>query len=168
MKKILLFLSIAFAGCGAKTNEDIAKDLIAERLKTTLPDFNNYEALNYGTMGKAFLPYEETDQYIKNTKAVQMFKDSISILQQLITAKKTASADGTDVKYKERMQQLLDSAKLKNDTINSGKRVYIPEQLFKLTHAYKVKDKSGVEKTTEEAYYFDKDFKKIQKVQKIY
>jgi hypothetical protein len=36
MKKLLLLLSIALAGCGPKTNEDIAKDLITERLKSQL------------------------------------------------------------------------------------------------------------------------------------
>lgn len=167
MKKLLLLLSIAIAGCGPKTNEDIAKDLIAERLKTNLPDFNNYEGVNYGTMGKAFLPYEESDQYVNNTKALNTFKDSVTILKQLI-ASKNGSSKVTGNGYKERMEQLLDSVKVKSEIISADKRTYVPEQLFKLTHAYKVKEKSGIEKTTEEAFYFDKNFKKIVKVEKIY
>jgi hypothetical protein len=129
-----------------------------------LPDFNGYEGVNYGTMGKAFLPYEETEQYLNNTKALNAYKDSVAILKQLI-ASGDASSKG---EYKTRMERLNDSVNVKTETINSDKRNYVPEQLFKLTHAYKVKEKSGIEKTTEEAFYFDKNFKKIVKVEKIY
>src|SRR3954453_21923132 len=123
MKKLLLLLSIAIAGCGPKPNEDIAKDLISERLKTSLPDFNSYEGVNYGTMGKAFLPYEETEKYVNNTKALSVFKDSVTTLKQLIAAKNGSG-------YKQRMEQLLDSINVKTELINSDKRNYVPEQLF--------------------------------------
>ena len=168
MKKILLFLSIAVAGCGPKTTDDKAKELITQHLKSSLPDFNNYESLNFGTMELTFLPYEETDAYVSNLKAIKALKDSADILQQLLQANTSGAAGGGADLYKIRRQQLLDSATAKNDFIHAGKRIYVPEQLPKITHAYKVKDKSGDKKTTEEAYYFDKDFKKIIKVKKIY
>ena len=168
MKKLLFFLAIALAGCGAKTTDDKAKELITQHLKTSLPDFNNYESLNFGTMELAFLPYEETDAYVSNLKAIKLLKDSADILQQLLQANNAGSAGGVSDQYKVRRQQLLDSASAKNDFIHAGKRVYVPEQLPKITHAYKLKDKSGDEKTTEEAYYFDKDFNKIIKVKKVY
>ncbi len=168
MKKLLFFLAIALTGCGAKTTDDKAKELITQHLKTSLPSFNNYESLNFGTMELAFLPYEETDTYVSNLKAIKALKDSADILQQLSQANTTGSADGANEQYKQRRQQLLDSATAKNDFIHAGKRVYVPEQLPKISHAYTVKDKSGDEKKTEEAYYFDKDFTKIIKVKKIY
>ena len=168
MKKILLFLAIAVAGCGAKTTDDKAKDLITQHLKSSLPDFNSYESLNFGTMELAFLPYEETDVYVSNQKAIKALKDSADILQQLLQSKDTSLAGGANEQYKIKRQQLLDSATAKKDFIYAGKRVYVPEQLPKISHAYTVKDKSGDEKKTEEAYYFDKDFTKIIKVKKIY
>lgn len=168
MKKIFLFLIIAIAGCGAKTTDDKAKELITAYLKTSLPNFNSYESLNFGTMELAFLPYEETATYVSNLKAIQALKDSADILQQLIQAKTAGSTDSFKELYKIRRQQLLDSAISKNDFIHAGKRIYVPEQLPKISHAYIIKDKSGEEKKTEEAYYFDKDFKKIIKVKKIY
>ena len=168
MKKLLLFLAIALAGCGAKTTDDKAKELITQYLKNSLPDFNNYESLNFGTMELAFLPYEETDTYVSNLKAIKVLKDSADILQQLLQANDAGLAGGANEQYKLRRQQLLDSASAKNNFIHAGKRVYVPEQLPKITHAYKVKDKSGDEKTTEDAYYFNKDFKKIVKVKKNY
>ena len=168
MKKLLLFLAIALAGCGAKTTDDKAKELITQYLKNSLPDFSNYESLNFGTMELAFLPYEETDTYVSNLKAIKVLKDSADILQQLLQANDAGLAGGANEQYKLRRQQLLDSASAKNNFIHAGKRVYVPEQLPKITHAYKVKDKSGDEKTTEDAYYFNKDFKKIIKVKKNY
>ncbi len=168
MKKILFFLAIAVAGCGAKTTDDKAKELITQHLKSSLPDFNNYESLNFGTMELAFLPFEETDAYVSNLKAIKALKDSADILQQLLQTNNAGSANVANEQYKLRRQQLLDSATAKNDFIHAGKRVYVPEQLPKITHAFKVKDKSGDEKKTEEAYYFDKNFTKIIKVKKIY
>ncbi len=168
MKKILLFLVIAVAGCGAKTNDDKAQELITQYLKTSLPDFNNYESLNFGTMELAFLPYEETDSYVNGLKAIQVLKDSADILQQLLQANAAGPSGGSNELYKIRRQQLLDSATAKKDFIYAGKRVYVPEQLPKITHAYLIKNKFEGEKKTEEAYYFDKDFKKIMKVKKIY
>ena len=168
MKKILLFLAIVVAGCGAKTTDDKAKELITEHLKTSLPDFNNYESLNFGTMELAFLPYEETDTYVSNIKAIKALKDSADILQQLLQGSTAGAASSLNELYKIRRQQLLDSATAKSDFIHAGKRIYVPEQLPKITHAYLIKDKLGGEKKTEEAFYFDKDFKKIMKVKKIY
>jgi len=168
MKKILLFLAIAVAGCGAKTNDDKAQELITEYLKTNLPDFKNYESLNFGTMELAFLPYEETETYVSGLKAIQAMKDSADILQQLVQANTAGPASSSNELYKTRRQQLLDSAQATKDFVYAGKRVYIPEQLPKITHAYLIKEKSTGEKKSEDAFYFDKDFKKIIKVKKIY
>lgn len=168
MKKILLFLAIAVAGCGAKTNDDKAKELITQYLKTSVPDFNNYESLNFGTMELAFLPYEETENYVSGLKAIKALKDSADILQQLVQANAVGSSSNSIELYKTRRQQLLDSAQAKKDFIFAGKRVYIPEQLPKITHAYLIKEKSAGDKKSEDAFYFDKDFKKIIKVKKIY
>lgn len=166
MKIVLLLLCVAFAGCGAKSNEDIARDLITEKLKTTLPAFENYESVNFGTMGTAFLPYEETDQYKANSKALNDYKDSVAVLEKMIRENKPASTE--EGKYKERMLQLMDSSKAINERNNEAKQGYTPEKLFKMTHSYILKDKSGPEKKTEEEFYFDKDLKKVVKVNKVY
>ena len=166
MKIVLLLLCVAFAGCGAKSNEDIAKDLIKEKLKTSLADFNMYESVNFGTLGTAFLPYEETEQNIANVKGINECKDSILVLEKLISENKTASP--AIAGYKIRLQQLQDSTTAKSERNNSAKQGYTPEKLFKLTHAYILKDKSGMEKKTEEEFYFDKDLKRVVKVHKVY
>ncbi|MBC7886866.1 MAG: hypothetical protein H7Z13_03195 [Ferruginibacter sp.] len=166
MKIIYLLLCIAFTGCGPKSNEDIAKELIKEKLKTSLPDFNNYESANFGRMGKAFLPYEETGQYITNLKALNNCKDSITLLEKMIKENKNGSTGG--VSNNERLQQLLDSTRALNDRNNSARQSYTPEQLFKMSHAYTVKDKAGLEIKTEDEFYFDKDLTKVLKVHKVY
>jgi len=157
---------MAFAGCGAKSNEDIAKDLIREKLKTSLPDFNGYESVNFGTMGTAFLPYEETDLNLSNMKAINDCKDSIAVLEKLIGENKNASP--ADASFRKKMQQFQDSVTAKSERNNTAKQGYTPEKLFKITHAYTLKDKSGIEKKTEEEFYLDKDLKKVVKVHKVY
>ena len=157
---------MAFAGCGAKSNEDIAKDLIREKLKTSLPDFNAYESVNFGTMGTAFLPYEETDLNVANMKAINDCKDSIAVLEKMIGENKNASPAAAG--FREKMQQFQDSITAKSERNNTAKQGYTPEKLFKITHAYTLKDKSGIEKKTEEEFYLDKDLKKVVKVHKVY
>ncbi len=160
MKRILLFLFIAVAGCGGKTHEDIAQELITKRIKDSLPPDTKYEALNYGTMGKAFLAYEETSQYARNTSSLQQLKDSLELL------KKTETNNAAPAK--EQIARLTHNIEAINDSIQSGKRAYVPEQIFKMSHAYKITDPSGVTKTKEDAYYIDAQFTRIIKVQKIY
>ena len=93
MKKLLLALIIVgFTGC-AKTNEDIARELIHERLKTTLPDFENYEPVNHGKLGKAFLPYEETDLYVAHFKSIGAKEDSIKLFQSRLNSTPAVSND---------------------------------------------------------------------------
>lgn len=166
MKILLLLLCIAFAGCGPKTKEDIVKDLVTEKLKSSLPDFSRYESLNFGTMGTAFLPYEETDQYKANIKALNDLKDSIASLENLIKENKDAAA--TADTYKSRLQVLQDSATAKNERNKSAKQGYTPEILFEITHAYLLKDPNGPNKKTEDEFYIDKDLKKVVKVIKVY
>lgn len=166
MKIVLLALCIAFAGCGAKSNEDIAKDLVNEKLKTTLPDFSKYESLNFGALGKAFLPFEETSQYISNKKALTAYKDSMAVLEKMIKEKKTTPPAGAT--YQERLQQLQDSINALNERNHTARQTYTPEQLFKITHAYIIKDDAGPDKKTEQEFYFDKDLKKVLKFHKVY
>lgn len=160
MKRIIVLLCIIFAGCAA-TNEDLAKGLIKERLKTSLPDFNSYESISFSAFSTAFLPYEETDQYLQNSKSLRGFKDSASILQTMIAAKGVTAA--TDSTYAKNLQQMTDSAKLRDEVIRTAKRGYTPPKLFKMTHSFKAKDASGIESVNKVEYYFDKDFKAIMK-----
>ncbi len=168
MKKILLIVCIAFAGCGAKTNEDRAKELITQSLKAKLPDFKDYESVNFGTMGKAFLPFEETRLFVSNTQAIKNYTDSLAILQQSIDDTKNPGAPNTVTVVKEAIQRLQDSIKVKKENIAVSKSSYTPEELFKITHGYTLKDKNGKPVPVEEAYYFDKDFKGVVKMKKVY
>lgn len=165
MKIVWLLLCIAFAGCGPKSNEEIAKDLITEKLKTTLPDFKDYESVNFGALGSASLPYEETDQYVANSKAIKDCNDSIASLEILIKENKTASSAGS---YNSRLQELKDSIRAKGERNATGKQSYTPEKLFKMSHAYTLKDKAGLDKKIEEEFYMDKDLKKVLKVRRVY
>ena len=70
--------------------------------------------------------------------------------------------------YPVKMQQLQDSIKTTSERNSTAKQSYLPEKLFKLSHAYILKDASGVGKKTEEEFYFDKDLKKVIKVHKVY
>lgn len=163
MKIVWILLCVVFfAGCGAKSNEDIAKELITEKLKATLPDFKNYESLNFGTLGTASLPYEETDQSKENLKVIQQWKDSVTQLEKMIPEKKTADT------YQLKLNQLQDSIKAASEKNSGARQSYLPEKLFKLSHAYTLKDAAGQEKKTEEEFYIDKDLKKVVKVHKVY
>ncbi len=168
MKNILLIVCIAFAGCGAKTNEDIAKELITVRLKAKLPDFNDYESVNFGTMGKAFLPFEESELFVTSKKMIKNYEDSLVILQQSVNDTKDAPTSDNAKTVTETILRLQDSIKAKNEIIAVNKRTYTPEELYKITHGYTLKDKTGRPVPVEEAYYFDKDFKGIVKVKKVY
>ena len=164
MKKILAIISvILFAGC-AKTNEDLAKALITENLKTSLPNSNSYQSVSFGTLGTAFLPYQETEIYINGTKKIKYFNDSIDVMQQQIVSNTIAS---TNSNYKAKVQQLLDSTKANEAIIMNGKQGYTPEKLFKIAHTYKTKNAGGVETVNHEEFYLDKDVKHIVKQVRI-
>lgn len=163
MKFVLLLLCVAFAGCGAKSNEEKAKDLITEKLKSSLPDFDNYESLNFGTLGTAYLPYEETVHYVTTSKNIKGYSDSLAIIEKMASENKGSAGN-----YKEIVQQLTDSIKAKNERLRADKQSYTPEKLFKLTHSYKLKDKAGLAKTTEDEFYIDKDLTTVVKVHKVY
>jgi hypothetical protein len=165
MKIVILLICVALAGCGAKSKEDIAKDLITEKLKTTLPDFNQYESLNFGTMGTASLTYEETDQYKNNLKSLNQCKDSVTLLEKLI---KENSTPALTVNYQQLLKQLQDSTIARNERNKNAKQSYTPEKLFKLSHAYLLKAASGPDVKKEEYFFIDEGLKKVIKVQKAY
>ncbi len=166
MKIVWLLICIVFAGCGPKSNEDIAKDLITEKLKTSLPDFENYESVNFGMMGTAFQPYEETDQYIASSTAIKACKDSVILLEKLISENKSTSTE-TET-YRNSLKKLQDSISVKNKRNSAAKQGYTPKEIFKISHTYIIKDKSGQEKKTEDEFYIDKELKKVLKVHKVY
>ena len=140
-------------------------DVITENLKTTLPDFNKYTSLNFGPLGSASLPYEETSQYLNYKKTLIVYRDSMLLLQKMISADSTAPA----VKgYRQTLQQLQDSTTAKNEWNKTTRQGYTPEKLFKITHAYTLKDQDGNDKKTESAFFIDKDLTKVVKVEKNY
>ncbi|MEO6550261.1 MAG: hypothetical protein ABIN94_19815 [Ferruginibacter sp.] len=159
MKKVWVLVTIVFMGCGAKSNEEIAKDLIKEKLKSSLPNAKGYEPVNFGALGTAFMPYEESAGYIGNMKHIKVYKDSADLLQ------KTTVLDNSG---KKKLEVILDSIKAKNQRNSAEKQSYVPGKLFKMTHDYTVKDETGIEKKTEDEFYFDKDLKSVVKVHKVY
>ncbi len=161
MKKILFFVCIVFSGC-AKTNEDVAKELIVAKLKTQLPDFKSYESISFSSMGSSFLSFEETERYINNARAIKTFKDSAFVLQQISQGKGNSSVD-SGLFVSQRIQQLQESARINDSLIRIEKRAYTPEKLSKITHSFKARDTTGIENIYKREYYFDKDFKKIIK-----
>lgn len=161
----IMVVVIAFVGCGPKSNEDKARDLITEKLKTTLPDFNSYEALNYGQLGTAFLPYEETDTYKSNAKELAEYRDSVVVLDSMINQGKPV-AGVSDVK--EKIKILGDSISAKSERNATTKQSYVPEKLFKMSHAYNVKAKDGSPKKTEDEFYFDEAMTKVVKSKNVY
>lgn len=160
-----LLLVAVLTGCGPKSDEEKAHDLVTENLKTTLPDFSSYSSLNFGALGTAFLPYEETSQYLDYKKALTAYSDSVAVLQKLIQADSVAAAAKT---YKERIQVLQDSSAAQSERNKIAKQGYTPEKLFKLTHAYNLSFKDGTEKKTEAEFFLDKDLTKVVKVHKLY
>lgn len=160
MKIILLLACIAFAGCGAKSNEEKAKELVQETLKAKLPDFNSYESISYGPLGNASQSFEETDGYKAAVEAVHTYQDSLATADKLL--KENAATYG-----KEKLQLWQDSIKAINERKSVAKQAYLPEKLYKMKHAYKFKSKPGVETTNEEEYYFDQEVTKVVKVRKL-
>jgi hypothetical protein len=116
-------------------------------------------------MGTASLTYEETDQYKNNLKALNQCKDSVTMLQKLIQENATPSITAT---FKLLVNQLQDSAFAKNERNKIAKQSYIPEKLFKLSHAYLLKAASGPDVKKEEYFFIDEGLKKVIKVQKVY
>ena len=160
MKIIMLLLVVALAGCGAKSNEEIAKDLVAQKLKDSLPDFNSYKPVSFGNLGTASLLYEESAAYLAGMKVLKPVKDSIVILETLV---KTNSSEA----YTQRLQQLNDSATALTTANRSVRQAYTPEKLFKINHTYTMQDKAGPEVKSVAAFFMDKDLKKVVKVVKI-
>ena len=160
-----LILCVVFAACGPKSNKEKAMDAVTENLKTTLPDFNNYTSLNFGELGTASLPYEETSQYLDYNKSITQYRDSILLLQKMISAD---PASAPAAAYKARLQQLQDSSIAKNESNKIARQGYTPEKLFKLTHAYTLKDQDGNDKKTEAEFFIDKDLTRVVKMHKLY
>jgi hypothetical protein len=154
-------LCLIFFGCGPKSNKEKAMAAVQENLKTTLPDFNTYTSLNFGELGHASLPYEETSEYLDYKKTITEYKDSILLLQKMITADSTAA-------HKLTLQQLQDSSIAKNERNKIARQGYTPAKLFKITHAYTLKDQDGNDKKTEAAFFINEDLTKVVKVEKIF
>lgn len=160
-----LLLCLIFCGCGPKSDKEKAMDAVKENLKTTLPDFNTYTSLNFGELGHASLPYEETSEYLDYKKTITKYRDSILLLQKMIAADSAAAPAAA---YKLTLQQLQDSSAAKNERNKIARQGYTPKKLFKLTHAYTLKDQDGNDKKTEAAFFIDEDLSKVVKVQKIF
>jgi len=156
-----LLLGIIISGCGPKSNEEKAMYTVRENLKTTLPDFSKYSSLNFGELGTASLPFEETSEYLLYQKEMKTYSDSILVLQKLLMTDSSAA-------NKQQLQQLVDSSTAKKAANKIIRQGYTPEKLYKITHAYTVKDDDGNEKKTESAFFIDKDFTRVVKVEKIY
>lgn len=159
MRIAVLFICIAFAGCGAKSNEEKGKDLIVASLKSSLPDFNSYESISYSNLGTASLSYEETDQYIATAKKLRDYEDSVAMVEKIMKEDKAVG----EATYKDKLQSLQDSIQAISRRKSEARQAYSPEKLFKLRHAYKFKNKAGVETNSEDEFYFDKDVTKIVK-----
>jgi len=157
-----LLLCVAFTACGPKSNKEKAMEVVIANLKTSLPESAHYNPLNFGALGTASLPYEETSQYLDHKKLMNQYSDSILLLQKMITADATAAG------YKERLQQLQDSSAAKSERNKIAKQSYIPEKLFKLTHAYTVDDKDDIEHKTESEFFIDKELTRVVKMHKVY
>ncbi len=162
MKIVLLLLCVAFVGCGPKSKEEIARDLITAKMKATLADFSAYEPLNYGQLGSASLPYEETEEYKTNSAQLKGYRDSAAVLEQMIAENK-AVADA-----KEKLQVLQDSISAMGIRNSSTKQSYLPKKLFKMSHAYNLKDKSGMDKKTEDEFYFNEELTEVVKSKNVY
>jgi hypothetical protein len=156
-----LLLGVMMCGCGPKSNEEKAMAAVTENLRTTLPDFSKYSSLNFGPLGTASLPYEETSEYLLYKKAMVIYSDSILALQKILATDSSAA-------NKQRLQQLQDSSAAKKAAAQIVRQGYTPEKLYKITHAYTLTDKDGNDKKTESAFYINKDFSKVVKVEKLY
>jgi hypothetical protein len=163
MKMILIVLCISLAGCGAKSHEELAKELIQQHLKTSVPADKSYEALNYGTLGTAALPYEETDQFVAMTKRLRAYEDSIATLQKMPTENQATTGAN-----QQRLSQFQDSITAINTLKSTARQSYVPEKLFKISHAYLLKSSSGTEQKKEDVFYMDKDLTKVVKVKSSY
>ena len=51
-----------------------------------------------------------------------------------------------------------------NEKNKADKQSYLPEKLFKLTHTYTIQDKPGLEKNITDAFFLDKDLKRVVKI----
>lgn len=150
-----------FAGCGPKSNEEKAKDVVIEHLRTSLPDFeNNYEGANFGKLGTAYLPFEETAQYIDHAKAIKVLNDSISVLEESAKQGNTGTAAG--------LQVFRDSIAAKSDRNSTAKQSYVPEKIFKISHSYSLKGNDKLGKKTEFEFYIDRELTKVLKTNKVY
>jgi hypothetical protein len=160
-----LLLCIVFTACGPKSNKEKAMDVVRANLRTSLPEFNHYNPLNFGELGTASLPYEETSQYLDHKKSMHQCSDSILLLQKMITADPNGA---TAAALKQKLQQWQDSSTAKSESNKIARQNYIPEKLFKLTHAYTLEDKDGTEHKTEGEFFIDKELTRVVKMHKVY
>jgi len=165
MKRIMVLLCVILVGCGPKSNESKVKDLITAYLKTSLPDIEAYKSLNFGTLGTATLTYEETDQFKTNIKVLQNWKDSTTLVEKSITENK-GLLPSAEIKAK--FQKLQDSTSSKIESNKLAKQGYTPEKLYKLTHAYTLRDKNDNDIKHEDAFFIDEALTKVVKVKKIF
>ncbi|MEO6231431.1 MAG: hypothetical protein ABJB11_07610 [Ferruginibacter sp.] len=159
---ILLLLCVVFVGCGPKSNEEIARDLITAKMKATLADFSAYEPLNYGQLGSASLPYEETETYKTNSAKLKEYRDSVAMLEQMVAENKAVAES------KEKLTVLQDSISAVGSRNSETKQSYVPTKLFKMSHAYNLKDKLGVDKKTEDEFYFNEALTEVVKSKNVY
>jgi hypothetical protein len=153
------FAVLVHCRCGmrGKSHEEIAQELITKRIKDSLPPDFKYESAQLWNYGQGIPKLRRIRaSTLVILSSLQQMKDSLEMLKQAVPAGNEQTA------------RLTHNIEAINDSIQSGKGYHVPEQIFKMSHAYKITDASGVTKTKEDAYYIDAQFTRIIKVQKVY
>lgn len=146
MKKLftILSLSILFAACNSQ--EDKAKLLVKDFLRTELDDFNRYEAVSWGKLEKVENVLEQDKQYIEQKELVEKCLTNVT--------------EATDPDIKEGAQNRYNQEKTKLDKYVTNYKLHIEGPYYRIEHTYRTPNKVGALELETDYFTIDTAFTK--------
>ena len=154
MKKILVFLlaSVLLFSCGTQSNEDRAKNLIKEYMKTKLDDPASYEAVEFSELIPDSTSYFEDPVY----EVLEKQQDSL---------RKAESDSWFDPDSNGKGLEILQAQIELEEQIHAFEQSYQrqPNGKYFMRHHYRAKNKYGALELQYNIFCFDEDVSMIER-----
>lgn len=163
MRKLLLFpLIIICLSCNSP--EYKAKNLIEQKLKESLHDWNSYEPVKLGSLDSAFLSIYDNSKYIGAINRYNSLKKEYERSESEFWIYKGESSWAKQGRQEsiDNNFRILDSMKICSQLMIDIEKKFSPDfKGWKMQHSYRANNAGGNKVIGHYMYYFDKEITKI-------
>jgi hypothetical protein len=175
MKKFVFICCLLLCCIGCISQEQRAKKLIKEELRTTLHDFKSYEAVTFGSLDSIFTDFTDTptgDSIFKemNNRA-SILKMKISETNEALDDYKNEYNERLQEYYRERAIKKYNELQILREEVDKDPDIllelisnHVPEfKGWKMNHSFRSKTLGSNYKLAHQVYYFNIEISKITK-----